>query len=729
MARSTPTRRAGEEFAASPRPAVVGVVGLVRPIVVSSGGVTVWGCVADNPGSRDDRDRSAQHPRRARTHGRPTPERPANKLAGETSPYLLQHARNPVDWHPWGPEALARSKAEDKPIFLSIGYSACHWCHVMEHESFENPAIAALMNEHFVNVKVDREERPDLDQIYMTAVQAMTSHGGWPMSVFLTPDLKPFYGGTYFPPTDSRGMPGFPRVLLGVHQAWVERRDDVLRSAGEMTDQLRSMGSVPAGQGGMDFAVLDEAARALLRAFDPRHGGFGAAPKFPHPMDLRVLLRQHARTGDAHALHAVRHTLEKMARGGIYDHLGGGFARYSTDESWLVPHFEKMLYDNALLASAYLEAYQATGDPEYARVVRETLDYVLGRMTGPEGGLYSTEDADSEGVEGKYYVWTVSELQSVLGAERAKEFAYVYDVTAHGNWEDHNILNQPKPLDQAAKMLGRNEAELRSDLAEDRARLLAVRDRRIPPGKDTKVLTSWNGLMLAALAEGARVLKDERYLHAAEKAAAFLLDRMRTESGRLLHTYKDGQARLNAYLDDYSNLIDGLTRLFEVTGEPRWIEAALDLSRVLIEEFADPDQGGFFYTGKSHEALIARQKDAYDNATPSGNAMAATALLRLGALTGRDDLTEAGRATLRSVQVVMEKAPTAAGQSLIALDFLLAPAREFAVIAGADPAEFRRRARSDRDALPPAQGRRPGDARASVGAGADRAAASRPSRP
>jgi uncharacterized protein len=615
---------------------------------------------------------------------------PTNRLAGETSPYLLQHAHNPVDWYPWGPEAIARARAEDRPIFLSVGYSACHWCHVMERESFENPDIAALMNEHFVNVKVDREERPDIDQIYMAAVQAMTRHGGWPMSVFLTPDLQPFYGGTYFPPADSRGMPGFPRVLLSVARAWQERRAEVLESAGQLTEGLRAaLGSGEAGGAGeLGPALLDNAFRALSRSFDPTHGGFGDAPKFPHPMDLRVLLRQHARTGDAHALHMVRHTMDKMARGGIYDHLGGGFARYSTDDRWLVPHFEKMLYDNALLATAYLEAYQVTRDPEFARVARETMDYVLGRMTGPEGGIYATEDADSEGVEGKYYVWTLAEVRDVLGPERAKAFASVYDVTEAGNWEGQNILNLPRPLAQAARALGRDEAELRAALAEDRALLLAARDRHIPPGKDTKVLTSWNGLMLAPLAEGSHILGDPRYLEAARKAAGFLLDTLRTPDGRLLHCYKDGRAKFNGYLDDYACLIDGLTRVFEASGEPRWIESAADLARVMIAEFADPAGGGFFYTGASHEELIARQKEVQDNATPSGNAMAATALLRLAALTGRDDLAEAGRSTLGAAQWVMKQYPSAAGQSLIALDFLLAPPREFAVVAGADPSDF-----------------------------------------
>jgi uncharacterized protein YyaL (SSP411 family) len=529
-------------------------------------------------------------------------DRPANRLAGETSPYLLQHAHNPVGWYPWGPEALAKAKAEDRPIFLSVGYSACHWCHVMERECFEDPEIAALMNEHFVNIKVDREERPDLDQIYMAAVQAMTGQGGWPMSVFLTPELEPFYGGTYFPPADSRGMPGFPRVLLSVHSAWQERRDEILASAGEMTERLRALGSVAAGGGELNSKLLDGAARELARAFDAMNGGFGEAPKFPHPMDLKVLLRHHARTGDDHALHIVRHTLDKMARGGIYDHLGGGFARYSTDDRWLVPHFEKMLYDNALLASVYIEAFQLTKDPEFARVARETLDYVLRRMTGPEGGIYSTEDADSEGVEGQYYVWTLAEVNAVLGVERAKAFAYVYDVTERGNWEHRNILNLPKTVAQAARMLGRDEVELRSSLAEDRARLLAARELRVPPGKDTKVLTSWNGLMIGPLAEGSRVLKDGRYAEAARRAAAFVLERLGAPDGRLVHAYKDGRARFNGYLDDYANLIDGLTRLYEVTGEPRWVESALRLSDVMIAEFADRGQGGFFYTGTSPEA-------------------------------------------------------------------------------------------------------------------------------
>jgi uncharacterized protein YyaL (SSP411 family) len=474
-----------------------------------------------------------------------------------------------------------------------------------------------------------------------------------------------------------------------VHRAWEERREEIRSSAAEMTEQLRAIGTIPKGSGELDVSLLDRAARAILRNFDPTHGGFGRAPKFPHPMDLKVLLRHHARTGDASALHAVRLTLDKMARGGIYDHLGGGFARYSTDERWLVPHFEKMLYDNALLASAYLEAYQLTRDADLGRVARETMDYVLGRMADPAGGFYSTEDADSEGVEGKYYVWSLAEVRAILGAERAKTFAYVYEVTEPGNWEGYTILNLPKPIGQAAKMLGRDAEGLRAELDSCRAELLAERQQRVPPGKDTKVLVSWNGLMIAALAVGGRILKDPRYLDTAGRAAGFILDRMRRDDGRLLHTYRDGRAHLEAYLDDYAHLLDGLTRLYEATGEPRWIESALELARVLIDEFADPAQGGFFYTGHHHEALIARQKDFYDNATPSGNGMAATALVRLGALTGRDDLTAAGRSALESVQFVLEREPAAGGQSLIALDFLLGSIRELAVIAGSDPDESR----------------------------------------
>jgi len=616
-------------------------------------------------------------------------DRTPNRLAEETSPYLLQHAYNPVQWYPWGPEAFEAAKRENKPIFLSVGYSACHWCHVMERESFENPQIAKIMNDHFINVKVDREERPDVDQIYMSAVQAMTDHGGWPMSVFLTPDLKPFFGGTYFPPEDRRGMAGFPRVLHGVNQAWMDRKDEILSSASDLTERIKQMGTVPPGTGPLHEVLIEHASRALARIYDSIHGGFGSAPKFPHPMDLKLLLRRFGRSGESHPLQMARHTLEKLARGGIYDHLGGGFARYSTDHQWLVPHFEKMLYDNALLTSAYLEAFQITRDPEFSQVVRETFDYVLDRMTGSDGEIHATEDADSEGVEGKYYVWSLAEVIEVLGPERAKVFAAVYDVTEQGNWEHQNVLNLPKSITERAVELGLDDAALRRNLAEDRAKLLEAREKRVPPGKDTKVLTSWNGLMIGSLAEGSRVLQEPRYLEAARKAAGFILDRMRSDNGLLLHTYKDGRARFNGYLDDYSHFIDGLTRLFEVSGESRWLLSALELAQSMIDEFHDPVGGGFYYTGQNHEELIVRQKDYQDNALPSGNAMAATALARLGALTGRDDLNALARTTLEAVKLYLERAPMAMAQSLIALDFLLATPQEIVVVSGSDPEEFR----------------------------------------
>jgi len=616
-------------------------------------------------------------------------QHPANRLIQETSPYLLQHAHNPVDWYPWCDEAFQKAEAEDKPIFLSVGYSSCHWCHVMERESFENERIAALLNEHFVSIKVDREERPDVDQIYMNAVQAFTGHGGWPMSVFLTPEGRPFWGGTYFPPTDARGMPGFDRVLLGVSNAWTSKREEIESSSKQLTEQLEGACRPPKSEGALDDDLIRNAVRQLERAFDPVNGGFGPAPKFPHPMDLRLLLRHHARTNDDHALHMARHALDKMARGGIHDHLGGGFARYSTDERWLVPHFEKMLYDNALLGSAYVEAFQLTGDPELAQVARGIFDYVLGRMTAPEGGFYSAEDADSEGEEGKYYVWTLEEIRSVLGPERAEVFAAVYDVTAEGNWEGKTILNLPKPIDQAAQALGSQVDDLRRQLAEDRAALLEARQRREPPFKDTKVLAAWNGLMIAALARGARAFDEPRYLQAATAAARFVLERMRAEDGRLLRSWKDGQAKHHAYLDDYANMIDGLTNLYEMTGDPAWLRGALELADGMTERFQDAEEGGFFYTARDHEALISRTKDAIDNATPSGNAMAATALARLAALTGRDNLEDRAWETLRTVRAVMERAPTAAAQSLIALDFLTGGRREIVVLEGDDPDEFR----------------------------------------
>jgi uncharacterized protein YyaL (SSP411 family) len=615
-----------------------------------------------------------------------------NHLANETSPYLLQHAHNPVDWYPWGTEALERSKREDKPIFLSIGYSACHWCHVMEHESFEDPATAAVMNEHFVNVKVDREERPDLDHIYMAAVQLMTRHGGWPMSVFLTPELEPFYGGTYFPPQPRHGMPSFQQVLLGVADAWRNRRGEISRSAIGISSAIKQMNEVVGDQGtspGLD--LIDGAVRELERSFDPGYGGFGSAPKFPHPMDLKVCLRHWQRTASEQSMEIVRRTLDHMARGGIYDQLGGGFHRYSTDERWLVPHFEKMLYDNALLTQTYLEAFQAFREPAYARVARETLDYVLREMTAPEGGFYSTQDADSEGVEGKYFVWSLDELERVLGKDAARLFAYVYDVTAEGNWEEHNILNRPKTEDQCARLLGVATDELERSLAESRAKLFAVRAARIAPGRDDKILVAWNGLMIDAMARGFQVLGDRKYLEAAQRAASFILNHMcapadsAQSSTRLRHSYKDGQARFNAYLDDVAALIDGLVSLFESDFDARWLASALDLAAFMLDQYWDDTGGSFFYTPRQHETLITRVRDAHDGATPSGNSLAVTALARLGRLSGRGDLAEKAERALQSFAGVMGQAPRASGQMLVAVDFI--QRRPIEIVVAAPPGE------------------------------------------
>jgi uncharacterized protein YyaL (SSP411 family) len=610
-----------------------------------------------------------------------------NRLARESSPYLQQHAHNPVDWYPWGPEALEAARTLDRPIFLSIGYSACHWCHVMEHESFENPAIAGVMNEHYINIKVDREERPDLDQIYMSAVQALTGRGGWPMSVFLTPQLEPFYGGTYWPPEPRMGMPGFRDVLERVHEAWDERRADVERGAAELTEAVSQISQTHAAPETLEVSLLELAEETRVRIADPVHGGFGQAPKFPHPMDLRLLLRTWKRFGHANARDLAVLTLNKMASGGIYDHLGGGFHRYSTDARWLVPHFEKMLYDNALLGSVYLDALQATGEVRFAQVVRETMDYVLREMTHPDGGFFSTQDADSEGEEGKFFVWTMPEIESVLGAEASRLFCYCYDVTPEGNWEGHTILNRPKTPADAARVLGLSEADLERSLAASRQKLFARREERVHPGRDEKILAGWNGLMIAAMARAGRVLDEARFTTAASRAADFLITKLRTPEGRLLHVFKDGVARLAAYLDDYACAIDALAEVYQSTGEPRYLEFACELADDLIERFTDESTGGFFYTAHDHEPLIARSKDLHDNATPSGNGMAAYALLRLARLSGREEFDSAGRRTLEMLSGEMARATMGVGQALMALDDLLGPAYELVLVDGRSPEE------------------------------------------
>lgn len=611
-----------------------------------------------------------------------------NRLLHETSPYLQQHARNPVDWYPWGPEAIERARAEDRPIFLSIGYSACHWCHVMEHESFESNEIATLMNQWFINIKVDREERPDLDQIYMNAVMAMTGSGGWPMSVFLTPELKPFFGGTYWPPTARWGRPGFREILSAVHDAWIKRRTDLNQQAEQLTAAVIQAGRPPVTMETLSIETLRAAQTALLQAADKTHGGFGQAPKFPHPMDLRVLLRCYRRFGEAAALDVVELTLDKMARGGIYDHLGGGFARYSTDERWLVPHFEKMLYDNALLVPVYLEAWQITQKPAYRQVVIETLDYLLREMTQPQGGFYSTQDADSEGVEGKFFVWSRAEVEQILGPEEAELFGQCYDITEQGNWEHQNILQRLHPPQEDAARTGLNPEELEARLAGCRAKLFQQREQRIHPGRDDKVLVSWNGLAIAAFSQAAVILNEPRYATAAQAAADFILENMRTSDGRLWHGYKDGQARFNAYLDDYAALIDGLVELYQAVFEPRYLEAAMSLAERMLAQFWDREDAGFFYTSADHEALITRNKDLHDNATPSGNNLAAMALLKLSRLTGRSDWAERADDTLNLLAATLTRAPLAGGQALIALDFLLGPTQEIVLCPTADADEF-----------------------------------------
>jgi hypothetical protein len=606
--------------------------------------------------------------------------RPANRLIQETSPYLRQHAYNPVDWHPWGPEALERARRENKPIFLSIGYSACHWCHVMEHESFEDAETARLLNEHFVSIKVDREERPDLDQIYMNAVLAMTGHGGWPMSVFLTPDLKPFFAGTYFPPQDRYGMPGFPRVVQSLAATWEQRHGEVVESAERIADHLRAAAEIEGDGEGLSPDLLTNAVNSLRRAFDPAHGGFGGAPKFPHPLELKLLLRAWRRFQDTEALDMGRLTLDRMAMGGMYDQLGGGFHRYSTDARWLVPHFEKMLYDNALLAVGYLEAYQATGDSFYREVVEETLAWIERDMTSPAGAFFSTLDADSEGEEGKYYVWSSKEIEEALGAELAELFSYVYDVSPSGSWEGHNILNRGKTITQCSKLLGLPLEELRAKLAEGKQRLLERRSQRVPPGRDEKILTAWNGLTISAFALAGQVL-DARFAQVAQRAAEFVWQHLRGPGGQLFRTCVVGQpAKLNGYLEDYSFTIDAFITLYEATFEPRWLEQALELANIMTGQFWDERAGGFFFVARDHEPLIVRGKDPQDGATPSGNSVAATALLRLAHLTGRSEFEEKARRTLEVFRGLMAQSPTAFGQMLVAYDYLLGPVDEIAVI-------------------------------------------------
>ena len=606
-----------------------------------------------------------------------------NRLINETSPYLLQHAHNPVDWYPWGEEALTRAREEDRPILLSIGYSACHWCHVMERESFENEDIAVLMNDNFVNIKVDREERPDLDAVYMEAVQMMTGSGGWPMTVFLTPEGRPYYGGTYFPPEDRGGMPGFPRLLAAAGQAYHTNKGEIERVTRQLAEQMGRTGQMPRGFTPLTTEVMHNAYSQLATQFDHLNGGFGSAPKFPQPMTPEFLLRYNRHGFNARALEMVELTLQKMAYGGMYDQVGGGFHRYSTDAYWLVPHFEKMLYDNALLARLYLHAWQVTGNPLYRRITEETLDYVLREMTDPAGGFYSAQDADSEGVEGKFFVWTPDELRALLGEDADLVMGY-YGVTERGNFEGANILNVARPPEDFCRQRGVSESDLFAAVAHARATLLEVRERRIHPLRDDKVLTSWNGLMLRSFAEAGAGLGRPDYLDAARKNADFILAAMRGPDGRLLRTWRNGEAKLNGYLEDYACLADGLLSLHEATLESRWLQEAVSLANEMNALFWDDAVGGFYDTGSDHETLVIRPRDVFDNAQPCGGSVASDVLLRLAVITGNDDYSAKGAMPLRAMQQLLGRAPAATGHWLGALDFYVSLPREIVIVGAAE---------------------------------------------
>ena len=616
-----------------------------------------------------------------------------NRLATQSSPYLLQHAENPVDWYPWSEEAFERARSEDKPIFLSVGYSACHWCHVMERESFEDQATAALMNERFVSIKVDREERPDVDAIYMEAVNALTGRGGWPMSVWLTPDAVPFYGGTYFPDTSRHGMPSFSEVLTQIATLWATRREELVEAGADLRAALAAQATAGTGSasGALEPATLAQAEAALSRDFDATHGGWGAAPNFPQPPVIDFVLRRYLATGEAHLLEMATVTLDAMMRGGMYDQLGGGFHRYSTDERWLVPHFEKMLYDNAQLARVYLHAYQVTGNSEYRRVVTETLDYVAREMLDEAGGFYSAQDADTEGVEGRYFVWTPEEIEAALANTTpdptgdAELFAAAHGVTPSGNFEGKNILTLAKTAEEIAENSGLPVTEVEERLARARRALLAARESRVRPGLDDKVLASWNGLMLSAFAEAARVLDRDDYREIAERCADFLLTQMRTLEGRMLRSWPRGGTPLPGYLEDHAAVAAGLLELYQTNFDPRWFKATRELAETILAHFADA-AGGFFDTSDDHESLLLRPKTTQDGALPSGGAMAAEVLIKLAEYTGEERYAEAASAALAQVQPMMARAPLGFAHWLGALDLTLAPPQALAIV-GEDGAE------------------------------------------
>jgi uncharacterized protein YyaL (SSP411 family) len=601
----------------------------------------------------------------------------SNHLAQETSPYLLQHADNPVDWYPWGAEAFARARSEAKPVLLSIGYSACHWCHVMAHESFESAETARLMNDLFINIKVDREERPDIDSIYMEAVQTLIGSGGWPLTVFLTPEGKPFWGGTYFPPEDRHGLPGFPKVLKAAANAYHDRRSDIERVTNELLAAISKNTNQNTVTEPLTADILDKAALVLKQDFDPRNGGFGAAPKFPQPLVLEFLLRHFKRIGDKSYLQLVVLTLDKMAEGGIYDQLGGGFHRYATDSNWLVPHFEKMLYDNALLSQVYLHAYLITGKQLYRRIVEETIDYVLREMTAPEGGFYSTQDADSEGVEGKYYLWTLDEIVHALGEEQGNIISNYFGITREGNLEGGNILH-----------IANGKPEASSKIKQAKGALLEEREQRIRPGRDDKVLASWNGLMLSGLAEAAVVLDRKDYLEAAVANGSFLLSSMILD-GHLRRSYKDGLAKINGYLEDYALVIEGFLELHQVTLGDDWLRQAIKLAEKMIELFWDEGAKTLYDTGNTHGNLFVRPRSITDTPLPSGSSAATLVLLKLATLTGNERFRQIASQSLRSVRDYMERYPLGFSNWLCALEFYLSSPPQIVIVGpGNNPATF-----------------------------------------
>jgi uncharacterized protein YyaL (SSP411 family) len=596
-----------------------------------------------------------------------------NRLIHETSPYLLQHAHNPADWYPWGEEALTRAKKEDKPILLSIGYSACHWCHVMEKESFENEAIAGIMNERFINIKVDREERPDLDEIYMHAVQVMTGSGGWPMTVFLTPDLVPFHAGTYFPPEDKRGMPGFPKVLVTVSDYYKTHREEIKEMETQMKDALHQIVEIVPSRETLDSKVFSKAFDVSESQFDPIYGGFGGAPKFPNSMTLSFLLRYWKSTGSRKALEMVEMTLEKMAHGGIYDHLGGGFHRYSVDNRWLIPHFEKMLYDNALLSRTYFEAYQATQKKGYRRMGEEILNYILREMKSPEGGFYSTQDADSGGEEGKFYVWTRDEIKDVLGKDKGTPFCAYYGVATQGNFEgETSVLSIASTLEKVSQLYGMSITDLEKVLEEARQKLYAEREKRVKPSRDEKILTSWNGLMISSFVDGFKVTGNEKYLNGAKEATRFILHEMKKDRD-LMRVFNKGRCQVKGYSEDYAFFIQALIDLYEATFETGWLKEADDLNQRMIHQFWDERNGGFFFSGKENESLIARSKNPYDNVIPSANSVAVFNLIRLGYLIGEESLKQKAEQTLRLFYNFLDEHPSGFTQMLSGLSFFLNP--------------------------------------------------------